>query len=101
MSDNKPIKDRINSLIDLTNRTLDSKVTESGTIPRHRVSKELFAELRAAGLSFILKLVGNQHPFYKEFDEQVKSPALSDTEKAKGIFKSIKAEIDSGFFSVE
>ncbi len=95
-TDNKSTKDRINYLIDLSNRTLATKTVDFGTIPRNRVNAELFYELRSSGLSLILKNFGEQHPFYKEFDQQVKSASPYDVEKGRGILKSIKSELDSG-----
>ena len=96
-ADNKTLKDRINYLIDLSNRALATKETDAGTIPRHRVNSELFYEFRSSGLSFILKLVGEKHPFYKEFDQNVLRATPYDVERGRGILKSVKSEIDSGF----
>lgn len=98
-TDNKPAKDRINYLIDLANRTLATKTVDYGTIPRNRVNAELFFELRSASLSLILKMVGVDHPFYKEFEQHVKNASPSDVEKGRGILKSIKAELDAGFIN--
>jgi hypothetical protein len=88
-------KSRLNALLDLATRTLASKQTDSGTIPRHRVSAELFAELRSGGLSFILKNFGEKHPFYAEFDSNVRSAIPKDTERAIGVLKALKAELES------
>ena len=97
--DNKPTKDRINYLIDLANRTLATKTVDDGTIPRNRVNAELFFELRSASLSLIIKTVGVEHPFYKEFEQNVKYASPNDVEKGRGILKSIKAELDAGFIN--
>ena len=98
-TDNKSAKDRINYLIDLANRTLATKTTDEGTIPRNRVNAELFFELRSSSLSLILKMVGADHPFYKDFDQHVKIASPYDVERAKGILKSVKTELDSGLMS--
>ena len=98
-TDTKSAKDRINYLIDLANRTLATKTIDEGTIPRNRVNAELFYELRSSSLSLILKLVGEQHPFYKDFDQHVKIASPYDVEKGRGILKSIKAELDSGLIN--
>lgn len=88
-------KSRLNALLDLATRTLASKQTDSGTIPRHRVSAELFAELRSGGLAFILKNFSEKHPFYSEFNDNVRFANPKDTERASGILKALKAEMDS------
>lgn len=88
-------KSRLNALLDLATRTLASKQTDSGTIPRHRVSAELFAELRSGGLAFILKNFGEKHPFYAEFDNNVRSAIPKDSERAIGVLKALKAELES------
>jgi hypothetical protein len=88
-------KSRLNALVDLANRTLASRQTDSGTVPRHRVSAELFAELRSGGLSFIHKSFGEKHPFYSEFDNNVRFASPKDTERALGILKALKAELES------
>jgi hypothetical protein len=91
----KALKDRINYLLDLANRASASKETDSGTVPRNRVNAELFAELRSGGLAFILKNFGEQHPFYKDYDGQVRTSAPLDVERARGILRAVKAEIES------
>jgi hypothetical protein len=88
-------KSRLNALLDLASRTLATKQTDSGTIPRHRVSAELFAELRSGSLSFILKNFGEKHPFYSEFDSNVRFAVPKDTERALGILKALKSELES------
>lgn len=97
--DTKATKDRINYLIDLANRTLATKTTDDGTIPRNRVNAELFFELRSSSLSLILKMVGIEHPFYREFDQHVKIASPYDVEKGRGILKSIKSELDAGLIN--
>jgi len=98
-TEDKPTKDRINYLIDLANRTLDSKTVDTGTIPRNRVNAELFYELRSSSLSLILKLVGAEHPFYKDFDQHVKIASPYDVERGKGILKAVKSEVDSNLIN--
>lgn len=88
-------KSRVNNLLDLANRTLASKQIDTGTIPRQRVSAELFAELRSAGLALILKSFGEKHPFYTEFNDNVRFAIPKDTERAVGILKALKADLDS------
>lgn len=91
----KSNKDHLKYLIDLANRTINSKYSETGTVPRQRVNQELFAELRSGGLTFILKLVGEKHPLFLDYNYQVKASFLSDAQKALGILNGVKLELDT------
>jgi hypothetical protein len=95
-ADTKTYKDRVNYLLDLAGRILQTKETETGTIPRQRVNRELFAEFRSSALSIILETAGELHPFYKEFDRNVVSAVPGDVEKGRGVLKSLKADLDAG-----
>jgi hypothetical protein len=90
----KSNKDRVNYLLDLANRAEHTKETDPGTVPRHRVNAELFAELRSGSLAFILKNFGEKHPFYTEFETQVKTASPNDVTRARGILKALKAELE-------
>lgn len=81
---------QLKMLLDLAERTIASKHTDTGTIPRHLVSKELFAQLRSGGLAFILEKFGKEHPYYQEFDSKVTLPELRYAEFARGILKAIQ-----------
>jgi hypothetical protein len=95
-ADTKIYKDRVGYLLDLAGRTLQTKETDTGTIPRQRVNRELFAEFRSSALSLLLATAGENHPLYKEFDRQVMTSAPADVEKGRGILKSLKADLESG-----
>lgn len=88
------LKSKLNALISIANKTIDSKRIENGTVPRHRVSAELFSELRAGGLAYIYSHLGEQHPIYSEFDQKVKQPDLRDAERALGILNALKMELE-------
>lgn len=89
-------KDRVSQLISLADRTFGTRQTSrSGMVSW--VSSELFSELRASSLSFILSLYGENHPYYKDFNQNVVGSKPSDTERGLGILKSIKNEIDNGW----
>jgi hypothetical protein len=91
-------KDRVSQLISLADKTLGTKQTSrSGVMTR--VNSELFSELRTSSLSFILNLYGENHPYYKDFDQNVVRSEPYDTEKGRGILKSIKTEIDNGWLT--
>lgn len=88
------MKDQVNKLIEVCNRALSNITVESGTIPRHRVNAELFAQLRSGALSCIYQHYGEKHPFYLEFDNFVKTPDKRDTERAKGILAAVKSDLE-------
>lgn len=93
--ENKSNKDQLKYLIDLANRTINSKYSETGTVPRQRVNQELFAELRSGGLTLILKVVSDKHPLFVDYDTQVKGSFLSDAQKALGILNGLKIELEN------
>lgn len=93
--ENKSNKDQLKYLIDLANRTINSKYSETGTVPRQRVNQELFAELRSGGLTLILKIVNEKHPLFIDYDTQVKASFLSDAQKALGILNGVKLELEN------
>ena len=95
-----PIKnfaDRINQLIELANKTLGTRRTSSGMISSSSVNSELFYEFRTSSLSFILNLYGENHPYYKDFNQIVTRADPYDTEQGRGVLKSIKTELDGGW----
>lgn len=89
MEDNQIIK----HLLELCDKALSTKWAEQGTVPRQRVSSELFSEIRSSGLSLLFRKYGKDHPMYSEFENALKDPSPLAIERAKGIFKSIKSEL--------
>ncbi len=61
------------------------------------VDREVFAQLRAAGLSFLRNSFGPEHPYYKEFAERVKTADPYDTRTAKGILEAARGEVAGGW----
>ena len=93
------LKKRVNELINLADKTLNSKWEDSYG---YYVKAEEYIELRSACLSFIKNSFGESHPFYKEFNFHINSATPHDIEQARGILKAIKQEIDGGWiFSVK
>jgi hypothetical protein len=68
--------------------------TRSG---RLLVDLTLFYQFRSASISFILKLFGNQHPYYSGFDEKVSDAMPSTTKRGIGILNAVKVEIEQGW----
>lgn len=54
---------------------------------------------RAASLSFIKNLFGESHPYYKNFDENVKGKGVSETESGLRILLSIKNEVENDWLN--
>lgn len=50
---------------------------------------------RTATLSFIKNLYGEKHPYYKDFDEEVKGQGVHGTKDGVNILISIKSEIEN------
>ena len=87
------IKIRVNELIQLAEQVLATKKTSGiGSF----VSPELFHEFRSSTLSFFKNVFGEDHPFYKEFNENVNNGPYQ-TEEGRGILKAAKREIDGGW----
>lgn len=80
-------------LIELANQLLAQQFTDTGTIPRHLVKANLFAQLRTGALALLFERFGESHPFYKEFDSKVKQPLVRDVEMALGILKAVETNL--------
>jgi hypothetical protein len=90
--------ERINQLIELGDKTLTTRSSVSGEFSIATVNSELFHEFRTSSLSFILLVYNETHPFYNDFNKTVTRATPSDTQKGRGILKSIKSEIDGDWF---
>jgi hypothetical protein len=95
----KQFNERVIHLIILSGQILTTKESRSKSLSISRVNEELFFQFRTSSLSFISNLYGEEHPFYKDFINNVVSLDPSDTEKGRGILKSIKDEIDNGWLN--
>lgn len=88
------IKVRVNELISLSDKVIST--TKRGDFGDY-VQTEIFQEFRASGLSFFRNTFGEQHPFYKEFDQKVTDTYTYHTEEGRGILKAAKQEIDGSW----
>ena len=88
------ITKRVDELIQLGQKTLNSKVNSAGIT---YVQELYFREFRTACLSFILNVFGETHPYYKDFDKDVNDTYPNLTECGIGILRAIKDEIDGGW----
>ncbi len=89
---------RVESLISLADKTYSSVKYPKG-IGISTVDRELFNELRASSLSFIKNLYGDNHPYFKDFDQRTGRAEPRETENARGILKAIKSEIDNDWLA--
>jgi hypothetical protein len=95
MNISEHLKERIDHLITLVNKTIASTYSIGGSISY--VESELFKEFETSSLSFILNLYGKDHPYYITFKESCSRECPRDAEKGRGILSSIKTEIDKGW----
>ena len=89
----KNINDRINQLISLADKTLDSAGSDTAAY----VTYELFNEFKTSSLSTIRNIYGVDHSYYTNFNEAVYKNYTSHVLCGKGILKAIKSEIDGGW----
>ncbi len=62
-----------------------------------RVDSGEFLGFRSACLSFLYNLFGKEHPYYKDFDENVKTNTPSETKQGIGILDAVKNELEGGW----
>ena len=84
-------------LIQLGNDVLATEIIDA----HHTVwvSPELFGEFRSSSTSYLRKVFGENHPYYREFNEKLTSSLKSLTKWGIGIIKAAKNEIESGWLS--
>jgi hypothetical protein len=100
MSTSSIILDRVQYLIDLGYKTLQSKFTTSDDFfTTSWVNPELFKEFESSSLSFILDLYGEKHPYYTNFKTNANISKPPYVEAGRGILNSIKTEIDRGWLT--
>jgi hypothetical protein len=92
----KDIETRIDGLV-LQAETALRNARSTGHSKTLAISTEEFAELRAAGLSFLESIFGPQHSYYKEFDRQVAVSWTSNGRHALGILRAVQQQIKNGW----
>jgi len=68
----------------------------------YQVLKVSYIEMqsfRTSGLSFILELFGNKHPYYESFNKQVTDEYADEIQVGIAIIKNIKKEIENGWLN--
>lgn len=86
-------KKRINELIALANQTIASIYTNQ--FGDRYTKTETFNMFRSASLSFLQKVYGQEHPYYKEFNARCKDVTPWDSDEGKGILLSVQYEIEN------
>lgn len=85
------MKNRINEIISLSDSVLlTRRSSDYGDI----VDEKLFRKFRSESLYFIKKSFGEDHLFYKEFNEETRSVTPYCVTEGRDILKAVKNEID-------
>ncbi|WP_338793764.1 hypothetical protein [Bernardetia sp. MNP-M8] len=101
MNTQEKLVKRVDSLIELADRTLASRIiTGDGMWSQHSVNEELFSQLQSSCLSFIEKLFGKNHSYYNKFIE-INMPINPKfvIDSYKGILLGVKEEIEQGWLT--
>ena len=87
---------KLDELIGLANELDEKKVS---TRMETLVDYELFVSFKTQSLSFIIKLLGNDHIYVKEFRQRVVRRDLSDVEAGRAILNGVKNEVNGGWLN--
>ena len=96
---------KIEYLLDLADRFEASAEPSTadmgfGTFATTKYNVELYSELKNSTKSFVLKLYGNEHPYYSDLTKSLRN--FEGAKNSKGILNAIKLEIQDGFiFSIQ
>ena len=64
-----------------------------------RVDVVSFYKFSSASISFVMKLFGENHPYFKAFSEKVSNAMASSTKRGIGMLHAIKGEIEQGWLT--
>ncbi|MFB2979527.1 hypothetical protein [Microseira sp. BLCC-F43] len=87
------ITGRADELIKLANKTFAESVASN----YKDIAPDIFSNLRSGSLSFIERVYGIEHTYYKEFDKQVTDISWYNIKLALGILTAIRNELDGGW----
>ncbi len=102
MNTQKKLLKRIDSLIELADRSLMNKITSyTATSTTVYISEKTFHHLKSSSLSFIENIFGKEHPYYENFFRVTESNkrTLYILNCMKGILLGIKEEIEQGWLT--
>lgn len=98
MTNRNILIERVNHLLKLADKTLDSTYTKDNGLFSSRFVNPLFhKEFETSSLSFIINIYGENHPYYSGFENCMKNPTPESILNGKGILNSINTEIDKGW----
>ncbi|QGX39724.1 hypothetical protein [Permianibacter aggregans] len=98
--DTQQLTQRIDELIGLGDEALATEWSKKiAGRTKCFLDLEAFYNFRASSISFILKLFGSEHPYYKDFSQLVESAQPSCVKRGKGCLKAIKGEIEKGWLN--
>jgi hypothetical protein len=86
---------RAEQLSQMGKEVLASKYLFQGTI--EAVDASLFSGFRSACLSFFKLCFSSEHPYYREFDGNVRTQYPMDVEKGLGILEAARKEMEGGW----
>ena len=89
------LKDRIDFLLNQGQKVLQTR--RYYEMFGDAVNSGLQMGFRTASLSFISNLFGENHPYYKNFNNQVEGDGADKTENGINILLAIKSEIENGW----
>jgi len=97
MNYNQKLLDRINTLLQIADACLGTSYNADYDVIQ--VDYAQMQSFRTGGLSFILHLYGDKHPYYLSFKKEVEDNYASEIEVGISIIHNIKSEIENGWLS--
>lgn len=97
MNYNQKLLDRINTLLQIADTCLSSSYLDE--YQNSQVDYAQMQSFRTGGLSFILHVYGDKHPYYLSFKKEVEDNYASEIEVGISIIHNIKSEIENGWLS--
>ena len=88
---------RVDELIQMGNAVLETETGGGGNI--RLVDLISFYKFSSASISFVMKLFGENHPYFKTFSDKVNDAMPSTTKRGIGMLHAIKGEIEQGWLT--
>ena len=93
MDSNAAIADRLTRLIsDARSMLMNQKTGSFG----HYVDSEAYAKWRSQSLALMASVLGEGHPYYREFVEQVTDTNTSKVERGRGVLLGLFDDVNAG-----
>lgn len=88
---------RVDELIQMGNGVLSTEI--QNPLGKKFVDLNAFYEFSSASISFIIKLFGKDHPYFKDFSEKVNAAMPTTTKRGLGMLQAIRGEIEHGWLT--